>query len=110
MKVMLLKENGLVEGKHEFKIYNLDKEGKIDKNVVAFSIMYSFTINLKDGRYKYTVTNFKVKAQSALPLEKWSGDPTHDFHMKQVAEYMKDWQEKLKAGMTKKAEKKAEQW
>ena len=104
------KENGLIEGKHQFQIFNADKDGKIDKNVVAFTIMYSFTINFKDGRYKYTVSNFKIKSQSAYPLEKWNTDPTHDFHLKQVADYMKDWQEKLKATMVKKAEKKAEQW
>ena len=52
------KETGLIECKHQFKIYNVDKEGKLDMNKSAYVVAYVLTINFKDGRYKYTIDKF----------------------------------------------------
>lgn len=104
------KEANLIECKHQFKIYNVDKDGKLDMTKAAYIISYDLTIIFKDGRYKFTLTDFNVKAASALPLEKWFNDPFHDAHLKQVDEFAKDLIKQLKKGMVKVAEVKKEEW
>ncbi|MDD6582022.1 MAG: DUF4468 domain-containing protein [Bacteroidales bacterium] len=50
------------------RIYSrLDDGKKITKNVVY----YNFTLQCREGRYRYTITDFNEKAQSAAPIERW---------------------------------------
>lgn len=50
------------------RIYSHLKDGsKITKNVVY----YNFTLQCREGRYRYTITDFNEKATSACPIEKW---------------------------------------
>ena len=50
------------------RIYSHQKDGsKLTKNVVY----YDFTLQCRDGRYRYVITNFNEKATSACPIEKW---------------------------------------
>ena len=32
---------------------------------------YNFTLQCREGRYRYTITDFNEKAQSAAPIERW---------------------------------------
>ncbi|MEI7595421.1 MAG: DUF4468 domain-containing protein [Bacteroidota bacterium] len=104
------KESGQIICKHRFKIYNVDKDGKLDMTKASNIINYVLTINFKDGRYKFTLTDFNVKAASALPLEKWINDPLHDAHLKQIDEFAKDLIKQLKKAMLQPAAVKKEEW
>jgi hypothetical protein len=58
-----------VSGKPRFRITNPpDEEGtKTDGGIVQYTI----TIAAKDGRFKYTLTDFNWKGMSYYPIEKW---------------------------------------
>jgi len=60
---------GTIIGKSRFKIYNApDKKGlKTDAGL----IMYTIKVNVREGRFKYEITELNQKAASYSPLEKW---------------------------------------
>ncbi|MDD5571525.1 MAG: DUF4468 domain-containing protein [Bacteroidales bacterium] len=101
--------NGILEGKYRFKIYNFDKAGnKIASGVVE----YSFKIEIKDNKYRYTFTKYNIKANSYTPIEKWfdknakSYSPLYETYLAQVDEYTRDLIAKLKKLMEKPEEQK----
>ncbi len=50
------------------RIYSHQKDGsKLTKNIVY----YNFKLECKEGRYRYTITDFQYKAASAAPIEVW---------------------------------------
>lgn len=102
--------NGEIVCKHQFEIFNYDKDGK--KIFPASGmIKYTLTIVFKDGRYKYTITNLNIKGVSYLGLEAWLKEsPKHDDHLKQVDTFIKELIASLKEGMTYKAPAKKEEW
>jgi len=80
-----------VKGKPRFRISNPpDKEGtKSDAGLVQYTI----TIAAKDGRFKYTLTDFNWKGNSYYACEKWydTALPSHtsamDEYLRQVDNY-----------------------
>lgn len=61
-------ENFVLKMRGSVRIYSHLKDGsKITKNVVY----YNFTIQCREGRYRYTITDFNEKATAASPIEKW---------------------------------------
>ena len=60
---------GTISGKSRFKIYNApDKTGlKTDAGLV----MYTINVSVREGRYKYEITELNQKAASYTPLERW---------------------------------------
>ena len=97
-------QNGIIEGKYRFKIYNVDKAGN---KTEAGLIQFSFKIECKDNKYRYTFDKFNNKAISYSPIEKWldksspSYKPSCDNYLQQVDEYTKDLIVKLKKIMSK---------
>ena len=106
------KENGKIEGLGRFKIYYTDKTSgdRRDGGV----IQYQIKMELKDNRYRYTLTDFNLKAASRNPIEKWmnKSDPAYnstwdsylyqvDTTMQQLISSMK---EKMKPTVVKKDE------
>jgi hypothetical protein len=97
------KENGKVEGIHRFKIYHapLKDSTKVDAGMIS----YTFTIMIKENRYKYTITDLNVKGASYFALERWldKKDPSYttecDYFFTQVDKYMQDFVKSLKKGM-----------
>ncbi|MGD0710679.1 MAG: DUF4468 domain-containing protein [Bacteroidales bacterium] len=97
------KESGKVEGISRFKVYNAPlKDGtKTDGGIVSFT----FTIENKDNKYRYTITKFNMKSISLQPLEKWMNkkdpdySPQWDDYLAQVDKYMQDFTKSLKKGM-----------
>jgi hypothetical protein len=61
------KEDGIIKGVARMQIYNEEKGVKSLKGVIEFTI----TTEFKDGRYRYTITNFNLKQASYFPLERW---------------------------------------
>ena len=100
--------NGKLEGISRFKIYKTLPDGtKVDNGVIS----YTFTIEGKEGRYRYTFTKFNLKVMSYYPLERWLDkkstyvDAYTDANLKQIDEKMKELIGKLKDAMKFKAKK-----
>jgi hypothetical protein len=72
------KENGRVEGLGRMKIsFNDESSGmKGDGGI----IVYQIKIELKENRYRYTLTDFSLKTASRSPIEKWmnKSDPAYN--------------------------------
>lgn len=81
-------DNHKIEIRHRFQIWNKDKDG--NKVSDAGIIEYELTIEFKDGRYRYTMTEFILKQTSKFPIERWldKNDPQYkpecDDYLKQI--------------------------
>lgn len=106
-------ENGKIECVARYKLFNIDKKG--EKIATNFIIQYNLTIELKDDKYKYTITGLNVKAASKQPFEKWltpsyvDCSPNCETYMAQTDEYMKKLLADLKDKM-KPVVKKNDNW
>ena len=102
-------ESGIIKGLHRFKIKNTDKDGnQLDAGVVQ----YRFVLEFKDGRYRYTLTEFVLRQASKIPVEKWlnKNDPQSKSYLKQIDKFAQNWIASLKQGMQPKVEKKDDEW
>jgi hypothetical protein len=81
------RENGEMEVFARFPIYAYDKKG-VKTTSQAGLLQYTLTLQFKDGRYKYTITKFNVKATSNQPIDTWltdkDNDPNADNHVYQL--------------------------
>ena len=43
-------------------------------------IIYNLKLEFKENKFRYTITDFNLKAASRFPIEKWmnTGDPAHN--------------------------------
>jgi hypothetical protein len=105
-------ETGLIELIHRIEI-NYDDKGVTRPGGI---VDYLLRIELKDGRYRYTFTNFNFKQTSRVPIEKWldktdkAYSPLMDKYLFQVDKSTKELIESLKKGMMPPVKKKADQW
>lgn len=61
-------EKGVIEMRSSVRIFSKQKDGTmLPKNVVY----YNFKLECREGRYRYTITNFNERAASAAPIENW---------------------------------------
>ena len=96
--------NKSLTGKVRFPISNPpDKEGtKTDAGLVLYTII----IAAKDGRFKYTLTDFNWKQNSNYPCERWydtalpSHTPAMDEYLRQTDNYAKSTVADLKNSIT----------
>ena len=106
--VIRTNEDNKITGLHRFKINNTDEDGNQTK---AGVIQYDFSIELKDGRYRFTLTEFVLKQASKIPVEKWLNkddpnyNPVWESYLLQINEFVKSWIDSLKQGMLPKVEK-----
>ncbi|MCX7696449.1 MAG: DUF4468 domain-containing protein [Bacteroidales bacterium] len=105
-------QNGLIIGDHRIRMVDTQKDGsKINSNTV---VEYTFKIELKDGKYRYTFTDFEMKATSKFPLERWlnKADPSYsplwETYIPQVDEHIREVIQSLKKGMQPKKKVKDE--
>jgi len=104
-----------VTGKPRFRISNpADKEGTRSD---AGLVQYSITIAAKDGRFKYTLTDFNWKGTSYYACEKWydnalpSYTPAMNDYLLQTDNYAKTTIDNFKiAIMTDKQVKNKDDW
>lgn len=103
------KENGKIMGQYRVRMMDKDEEGNPLNSTVI--VEYTFRIELKEGKYRYTINDFEMKAASKYPLERWldKTDPTYnpiyEEYMSQVDLHIKDLIASMKKGMVKKVVK-----
>jgi hypothetical protein len=70
--------NGKVEGVGRMKIYYNDS--KTGTRMDGGLIMYTIRFDFKENKYRYTLTDFNLKAASRFPIEKWLNkeDPAYN--------------------------------
>ncbi len=96
-------DNAKIEIKHRIKVCNVDKNG--NKTLECEVIDYELTLEFKEGRYRYTFTNFNVSRTSRFPLERWldKNDPGYapvcDIYLKQLDEEVNKIIKSMKEGM-----------
>lgn len=106
-------ESGEIKGLHRFKITNNDEEGNRSD---AGLVQYSFTIELKENRYRYTLTEFVFRQSSKIPVEKWlnKDDPQYNpywgQYLTQIDDFAKSWIEALIQGMKPPVEDNDDDW
>jgi hypothetical protein len=104
--------SGKIEGNYRFRIYANEKNTKVDAGLIN----YDFIIEMKDGRYRYTVTDLYLKSTTNKPIERWldKDDPGYDQrtedYLRQIVDYFDNWSEKLKEKMKPEIEKKKDEW
>jgi len=105
-------ESGLIEIIHRFEVTKVDQ----GTTLLAGVVDYSLKLELKDGRYRYTFTNFNSKSVSRQPIEQWmdknsqSYIPVFDDYLKQVDVQTRKLIDGLKLAMQPSAVKKPDTW
>ncbi len=108
------REKGVIEMYSSVKIYSHQKDGsKIGKNIVY----YTFRLECREGRYRYTITNFKERATSSAPIEAWldnssdnkKWDPECFINLQEVDEQILSLLQSLTTGMEPPVEK-VDEW
>ncbi len=98
--------NARIEIRHRIKVSNVDKNG--NKTTDAGLVQYDLILEFKDGRYRYTFTEFNVMKVSKFPLERWldKNDPEYsavcDIYIQQVNTEVLALIKSLKEGMSPK--------
>jgi hypothetical protein len=106
------KENGKIEGTGRMKIYYMDDKAGVRRD--GGLILYQIKLELRENKYRYTLTDFNLKATSRFPIEKWMDktDPAYnanwDAYLYQVDTTMQRLVTTLKEKMKPKAVKKDE--
>ncbi len=82
------KENGKIEGLGRMKIYYTDETSGAKRD--GGTIQYQIILELKDNKYRVTLTDFNLKTASRFPIEKWMNksdvayNPSWDSYLYQV--------------------------
>jgi len=103
---------GIIDIIHRIELVRDDKGISRPAGIVD----YSLKIELKEGRYRYTITNFNLKDVSRQPIERWmdkndkSYVPEWEGYLTQVNDFTLKLIESLKAGMQPPVVKKVDQW
>lgn len=96
------RDNSVIKGIHRFKLYYTDKDGSKRETSLC---EYAFSIECKDGRYRYTFTDFIRKEASRQPIERWldkkdpAYNPQWDDYLRQVDNFVKETTTSLKKAM-----------
>lgn len=106
-------QTGKIEGNYRFKIYQ-SNEGQ--EGMEWGTILYSFRLEFKDGRYRYSFYDFLLKTDSRYPIEHWLDKtrpdytPDCDLKLRKVDEFMQSFIPILKQSMKPKAVKEEVEW
>lgn len=104
--------SGVIEIVHRIEITKVDQ----GTTIVAGRVDYSMKLEMKDGRYRYTITNFIWRDKSRQPLEQYTDKqsqlytPAWDGYLKQVDDFTRKLIDSLKKGMQTPAAKKPDNW
>ncbi len=105
-------ETGLIELIHRIEL-TLDEKGVTRAGGI---VDYTLKLEMKEGRYRYTITNFNLKQASRVPIEKWldktdkAYTPSLDLYLAQVDDHTRKLIESLKKGMEPPIQKKVDDW
>lgn len=104
--------NGKITGQHGLYVFKTLEDGKQFK---VGQVRYSIDVQVKDGRYKYTINDiFKLESPKVY-IEEWLDESNPDkvnrfSYATQVDEHIKEVIGMLKEAMAKKPEVKKEDW
>lgn len=104
--------SGIIEIVHRIEITRIEQGATL----MAGRVDYSMKLEMKEGRFRYTITNFNMKDISRQPLERYmdkkdkSYIPAWDDYLKQVDDFTRNMIESLKHSMQPPAEKKPDTW
>jgi len=107
------KETGKIIGRHRFRIYYWDNDSIKHP---AGMIKYTFTVELKDNKYRYTIDEIILTSTSSIPVEKWldnsdpAYDPRWDQYLQQIADFVNNWSSTLEEKMKPEPEKVKDDW
>jgi len=105
-------ETGLIEIRHRFDV-SYEAKG-VPRT--SCTIDYTMRLEFKDGRYRYTITDFLIHDISRAPVERWldktdkSYTPAWDAYLTELDQDVKALIESLKKGMMPPPEKKEDIW
>ena len=97
------KSNGELECVSNIPIYTLAKDGVTKVN--AGYVYYTLTIEAKENRYRYTITDIHKREQSQFPIEKWLDTSRPEWtavrydHLHQIDEAVKVLMQLIEEGM-----------
>ena len=97
------KSKGELECVSNIPIYTLDKDGVTKAN--AGYVYYTLTIEAREGRYRYTITNIHKREQAQFPIEKWLDKSRPEWtvvrydHLHQIDEAVKELMKSIEEGM-----------
>ena len=97
------KPSGIIECVSNINIYTLAKDGVTKVN--AGSIYYTLTIEARDNRYRYTITDIHKREQSQFPIERWLDNTRPEWtavrydHLHQIDEAVRKLMEEIEEGM-----------
>ncbi len=79
-------ESGIIEGAHSIRLFDVHDEVRVPSGAVN----YTFKLEFREGRFRYTITDFNVRAASRFPMERWLDDtgpfynPANKAYLEQV--------------------------
>ena len=97
------KSSGIIECVSNIQIYTLAKDGVTRVN--AGSVYYTLTIEARENRYRYTITDIYKKEQAQFPIEKWLDNTRPEWtavrydHLHQIDEAIRKLMENIEEGM-----------
>jgi hypothetical protein len=100
-----------MKGKHQFQLDNGDEV----KSKWPW-ITYYFTIEVREGRVRYTLTDFMQKTQSNHPCEEWMNkedpmyQPVWDKYLEQITVFAEDWGKKFEEALIPEKVIEEEEW
>lgn len=107
------KENGEIELFIRYRIYNKDKKGNQASS--AGLVQYTLKLMFKNGRYKYTFTDFNLQQTSYFAIEQWFDETAdtadkHADYLTQVHEEIGREKEALVTGLADDGKKAEDDW
>jgi hypothetical protein len=106
-------QTGYIEILHRIDLERTDKQ---DTKIAAGIIVYTLKLELKEGRYRYTITDLNLKQSSKFPIERWldkkdkAYNPNWNLYLAQMDKQFKTLIESLKKGMLPGVQKKEDVW
>lgn len=104
---------GKIIGRHTIRLQYTGDDGVRRDGA---SVFYEFTLEMRDERYRYTITDLLLRTASRYEIEKWLNkddpayDPRWDDYLAQIAEYVEQWSANLKEMMKPEPVKVVDEW
>jgi hypothetical protein len=105
-------ESGIIEGDYSIRLTDDVNGTRVPSKVIN----YKFKLEFRDGRFRYSITDFTLKAASRFPLERWldKKGPYYDIknkpYLEQVRDTINEMIEKMTTFITRPDKPDEEEW